>query len=72
MKADGLLDPKTVIKLDDMAGIEVIITGTVTPMDNSIKLTVKATDVTRGVVIAAEYGSVPRTEAINDHLAQSW
>jgi len=68
MNSKGLLDPKNQAKLGQMAGIEIIVTGTTSPFDNTVELTVSAIDVTRGSACAAADGTIPRTEAINSLL----
>ena len=65
MSSKGLLDPKNQAKLGELAGIDVIVTGTTSPFDNTVELTVSAIDVRKGTALAATDGTIPRTEAIN-------
>ena len=68
MSAKGLLDPATQAKLGKLAGIEIIIVGSTTPLDKTVELTISAIDITRGSSIAATDGAITRTEAINNLL----
>ena len=68
MTAQGLLDPQTQVKLGQLAGIELIVKGSTTPLDKTVELTISGIDISRGSAIAATDGSIPRTEAINDLL----
>jgi TolB-like protein len=68
MSAKGLLDPATQAKLGRLAGIEIIIVGSTTPLDQTVELTISAIDITRGSSIAATDGGISRTEAINSLL----
>jgi hypothetical protein len=65
MSSKGLLDPKNRAKLGALDGIDVIVTGTTSPFDNTVELTVSAIDISRGTSFAATDGTIPRTEAIN-------
>lgn len=68
MGAKGLLDPKTQTELGKLAGIEVIIVGSTTPLDKTVELTMNAIDISKGSSIAATDGTITRTEAINNLL----
>ena len=65
MSEENLLDPGNATKLGQMAGVEVIITGTISALDNAVYVTAKAIDIQRGIIIAAKQGTIPRTDAIN-------
>ena len=63
---EKLTKPENALKLGEMAGVEFIITGTTTPLDNSVNITMKALDIQNGTSIAGQRSSVPRTDAINN------
>ena len=63
---DKLTKPENALKLGEMAGVEFIITGTTTPLDNTVSITIKALDIQNGTSIAGQRGSLPRTDAINN------
>lgn len=62
----NLTNPKDALKLGKLAGIQYLITGTTTMLDNSIDITIKAYDIEKGIVVAAQRGNLPRTDAINE------
>ena len=63
---EKLTKPENALKLGEMAGVEFIITGTTTPLDNTVSITIKALDIQNGTSIAGQRGSLPRTDAINN------
>ncbi|GHB88955.1 FlgO family outer membrane protein [Persicitalea jodogahamensis] len=71
MNSQGLLDPENQAKLQKLAGIEVIITGTTTPLDKTVELTLSGIHLSKGSAIAATNGTIIRTEAINNLLRSS-
>lgn len=66
MTEEKLTTPANALKLGEMAGVEYIVTGTITPLDNTIDVTVKALDIQKGISVGGQKGSVPRTDAINN------
>lgn len=64
--AKGLLNASEVAKLGKLAGVQIIVTGTITLLDNQIRLALKGIDVEQGVMAAAALGNIPRTEAIDE------
>jgi TolB-like protein len=66
----GLIDPKSIRKLGQITGAEVIVTGTVTPFGDSIRVSCKAivTETTR--IFASAKGDIPKTKAIEELLAR--
>jgi hypothetical protein len=67
---EGLIDPATARKLGNIAGVQVLITGTITPLDDNIRLSVKALDTEDARVIAAVSRNVQTTPAISKLLNQ--
>jgi len=63
---ENLVRPENALKLGQMAGIQYLITGTTTMLDNSIDITIKAYDIEKGIIAAAQKGNLPRTDAINE------
>ncbi|MCX5829256.1 MAG: FlgO family outer membrane protein [Deltaproteobacteria bacterium] len=70
LSLSGLVDQKTVKKLGKIAGVDAVITGSVTPFGDSIRITCKiiATDTAR--VFGAAKGDIAKTKAIEDLLAR--
>lgn len=63
---ENYTNPQNALKLGQMAGIQYLITGTTTMLDNSIDITIKAYDIEKGIISAAQRGNLPRTDAINE------
>jgi len=63
---EKLTKPENALKLGEMAGVEFIITGTTTPLDNTVNITMKALDIQNGTSVAGQRGTLPRTDAINN------
>ncbi len=70
LSISGIVDPKTVQKLGQIAGVDAIVTGSVTPFGDSVRVTCKviATDTAR--VIGASKGDIAKTKAIEELLAR--
>lgn len=64
LAAKGLIDPTTAKKLGKIAGAEALITGTLTPLGESVKITVKLLDTETAALIDANRGNIPMTDAI--------
>ncbi len=54
LSMDGLVDPQSSRKLGNMIGIDTVIMGTVTPLGNSVRLSVRAVAVETGKIVAAQ------------------
>lgn len=67
---EGLIDPATARKLGNIAGVQVLITGTITPLGDAIRLSVKALDTEDARVLAAVSTNVHTTPAIAQLLGQ--
>ena len=66
----GLIDPATIRKLGQFAGVDAIVTGTLVPFSDSVKLTAKVLDVSTAKVMAVSTADLPRTKAIDDLLSR--
>ncbi|MCG2776675.1 MAG: CsgG/HfaB family protein [Desulfobacterales bacterium] len=66
----GMIDPKTARKLGQIAGVDTLITGTITPFGDSIRLSVKVLDTETAKVISATTGNIAKTNAIEELLAR--
>jgi TolB-like protein len=64
----GLVDPKTVQKIGALAGVECLVTGTLTPFGDSIRIAVKVLDTSTARVIGGSRGDIARTKAIEELL----
>ena len=70
LSATGLIDPDTARKLGEIAGVEALITGSITPFGDSIRLTIKILDTQTAMIIGASKGDIARTKAIEELLAR--
>lgn len=70
-KLGSLTDPKTAVKLGELAGIEALIYGTITPLGESVRVNIKILDIQRAVILRALAGNITRTADINGLLAET-
>lgn len=70
LSSSGIIDPQTARKLGQIAGVEAIITGTITPFGDSVRVSVKVLDTTTAKIIGASTGDVAKTKAIEELLAR--
>ena len=70
LSASGIIDPTTARDLGKIAGVGVIVTGTVTPFGERVKISAKALSTQSAKVICSSRGSIPKTQAIEDLLAR--
>ncbi|NIM13457.1 MAG: hypothetical protein GTO45_15190 [Candidatus Aminicenantes bacterium] len=64
----GLIDKKSTQKLGQIAGVDALITGTITPFGDSVRVTVKILDVNTAKLIGAVTANIPKTKAIEELL----
>lgn len=69
MMADGFLDEKEVVKLGQLKKVDIIVTGTATPLDKTVMLTLQATDIMLGTVVGGVKGNISRTNAIESLMS---
>lgn len=65
---EGLLNPKTVARLGQLAGVDAIIIGTLTPFGDNIEYSFSTINIETATVIAAIDGQFPKTNAMNSLL----
>src|SRR6476660_3467698 len=70
ISVSGLVDPATIRKLGQFAGVDAIVTGTLVPFSDSVRMTAKVLDVSTAKVIAVSTADLPRTKAIDDLLSR--
>jgi hypothetical protein len=71
LTADAILDTENTRKLRDLAGVDTILEGTVTDVDDGMKLTVKAVSTNSIQIIAAGWVTLKKTRSIQDFASQS-
>jgi TolB-like protein len=70
LSSSGLIDPETVRQLGKIAGVEALVTGTVTPLGDSVSLSVKLLDTNTARILGASLAELPRTGAIDSLLSK--
>jgi len=64
----GLIDPQTARKLGQIAGVDTLVTGNITPFGDSVRLSAKVLDTSTARIIGAASTDVPKTKAIEKLL----
>lgn len=70
LASTGIIDPQTARKLGEIAGVQALITGNITPFGDSVRLSIKILDSGTARVISGFSGDIPRTKAIEELLAK--
>lgn len=70
LAATGIIDPATARKLGQIAGVDALITGTLTPFGDSVHLSIKILDTATARIVGAARGDIPKTKAIEELLGQ--
>lgn len=68
LSSTGLIDPETARELGRIAGVGALITGTVSPLGESVRLTIKALDTETAQIVTSTASNIERTQAISDLL----
>ncbi|MDI6744855.1 MAG: FlgO family outer membrane protein [Thermodesulfovibrionales bacterium] len=66
----GVIDPTTAKKLGQIAGVDALVTGTITPFGDSVRISVKILDTATAKVIGASSGDIPKTKTIEELLGR--
>jgi len=70
LSTTGIIDPQTARKLGQIAGVDALITGTITPFGDTVRVTVKILDTNTARVIGATSGDIAKTKAIDELLSK--
>jgi curli biogenesis system outer membrane secretion channel CsgG len=70
LAATGLIDPATAKKLGQIAGVDALVTGTLTPFGDTVRLTLKVLDTATARIVAAATAEIPKTKAIEELVAR--
>jgi TolB-like protein len=68
LSSSGLIDPTTAKKLGQMVGADVLLTGTMTPFSESVRVNVKVLATDTAKIVAANNVDLPRTKTIGELL----
>lgn len=66
----GIIDPSTAKKLGQIAGVDALVTGTITPFGDSVRLSVKILATATAKVIGASSTNIAKTKAIEELLVK--
>jgi TolB-like protein len=66
LSMSGLVNPDTAKKLGQIAGVDGIVTGTITPLGESVKVSVKVIATDTATIIAAARSEMAKTRAIEE------
>ena len=69
LNSSGLIDPNTAKQLGSIAGVNALVTGTITPFGRFVKITVKVIDTQSAHILAASSSQVQRTQALEELLS---
>jgi len=70
LSSSGIIDQATARKLGQIAGVEILITGTLTPFGDSVQVAVKALDTTTARIVTAATADIAKTKAIEELLSR--
>ena len=70
LSTTGIIDPQTARKLGQIAGVDSLITGTITPFGDTIRLSTKILDTNTAKVVGATSGDIAKTKAIEELLTK--
>lgn len=70
LSATGLIDSATARKLGKIAGVDALVTGTLTPFGDNVHLTVKVLDSDTADIIDSAKEDIAKTPAINELLGK--
>ncbi len=70
LNASGLTDPATIEKMGQMTGVNVLVTGTITPFGDSVQVAAKALKLNTAKIVTAATTEIPRTKSIDYLLGQ--
>ncbi|HEV2964491.1 MAG TPA: FlgO family outer membrane protein [Candidatus Angelobacter sp.] len=71
LAATGIIDPLTARKLGQIAGVEMLVTGSITPLGDTVRVSVKVLDTATAKVIGAATGDIPKTKAVEELLGRN-
>src|SRR5262249_33751886 len=70
LSASGLIDPATARKLGQITGVEALVTGTITPFGDSVRVVIKVLDTETARIVAASSTEVAKTKTMEELLAR--
>lgn len=71
LASTGLIDPATARKLGQITGVEALVTGTITPFGEHVRVAVKVMDSETAKVVFAVATELPKTKAVEELLGKA-
>lgn len=66
LAASGLLDPEDARRVGEVAGVDGLVTGSLVPFADAVRVNVKLLDVRTGEILLTETADLPRTPTLTD------
>ena len=66
LTASGLVNPEAAIELGKVAGVQALLTGTITAYGDNLRMAVKVIDLERATILAADRADFARTQTLDD------
>ncbi|MCI5137554.1 MAG: hypothetical protein D3922_03870 [Candidatus Electrothrix sp. AR1] len=66
----GVIDGKAAMRLGEIAGVQALVTGTITPFTENVRLSVSVLDINTAKIIENKRENIPRTTDINELLGK--
>lgn len=70
LSSTGLIDPTTARELGKITGVQALITGTLTPFPDHVRVTTKVLDTETARLVESQAGEIPRTGPIDTLLGE--
>jgi len=70
LDATGLIDPATARRLGQVLGVEALVTGTITPFADSVRIVAKVLDTTTARIVSAASADLSKNRTIEELLAR--
>jgi TolB-like protein len=70
LSATGLIDPQTAKKLGQFAGVDALVTGTITAFGDSVRVSAKVLDTQTARMLGATTSDIPKTKTIEELLGR--
>jgi hypothetical protein len=70
LASTGIINPQTAKKLGEIVGVQALVTGSITPFGDSVRLSAKVLDVSTARMIGGFSADIPRTKAVEELLAK--
>jgi TolB-like protein len=64
----GAIDPQTAVKVGQLVGVQTLVTGTISPIGDRVRLTLTLLDSGSARIIGGAATQLPRTKAIEEYL----